>query len=178
MPYCPDCGQEVSASDRYCQNCGYQLSANITDSRTVETTATETVRTPTESESQGYSAGQKAVFLGTGLTVIGAFLPWFTIEVIGTTLTKRGIQADGIITLLLALVVAAGAILDWGVWAKRVAVICGLIIAGLSVMYIAEPLTGTDVSNQFAEYAINVGLGLYLTAFGGLTFMSVPVLER
>jgi len=120
-----------------------------------------------------YTQGQKVTLVGAGLTIIGALLPWITVNVFGGVVSKLGIEADGMFTLLLGLAVI-GVIYysgpsGWGKTSRATVGLVGLIIGLVGVIYIADPWVGiSEQPPEATREMVNIGIGLYLTAIGGL----------
>jgi hypothetical protein len=118
----------------------------------------------------GYSQNEKIAVGGAGLTAVGAFLPWIKLGSLGS---KSGLDGDGTFTLVFALI-AIGVILvrDWEKVDKGVVALLGLLSLGIGVMYISDPAAGTSLGEtmmgQAIAEALEPGMGLYVTAIGGL----------
>lgn len=120
-----------------------------------------------------YTTGQQLAIGGSGAAAIGAFLPWVKVSILGQTASQNGIDGDGTITLALALV-AAGVIVvrNWEKVDKAAVLVAGLVTAGIGVMYIMDPASGTSASGTMMESAFSPGIGLYLTALGGIGMLA------
>ena len=120
--------------------------------------------------------GRKVVVGASLIGAIGAFLPWVTLQVLATSVTKRGIEADGRITLLFAILVFITATWRWTKWSRVFNTVTGFIILGLGTLYIVDPLVGArnQMTQQQLQYqeAITPGIGLYLTAIAGLLIVA------
>lgn len=117
------------------------------------------------------STGRKVGLGGCVLATLGAFLPWFSITFFGSSLSVRGIDRDGKFTLLAGVIAAAVFYAYWKPNYAKVTGLLGLFIGGLGLLYIFDPLIGASVSSDqeaFARSAINIGVGLYFTAAGGI----------
>lgn len=118
-----------------------------------------------------YTIGQKFVAVGAVVAIVGAFLPWLTVDALGTSLSKTGVDGDGVFTLCFALV-AVGLLVYQGPgrWGKGVLAGCfilGLLIALLGTAYIYDPWLGAEQPTETERALIDVGTGLYLTAASG-----------
>lgn len=119
-----------------------------------------------------WTTARKASIVGSIGAAVGAFLPWFSLNVFGTSATRRGIEADGVITLIAAVMVFIVVAWRWGPWQRGVSFVFGLFILGLGSIYIYDPLFGvrdqlTAQQEQY-QHLISPDIGLYLTAIGGL----------
>lgn len=121
-------------------------------------------------ELDGYSQNEQIALGGAGLTAVGAFLPWIKLGSLGS---KSGLDGDGTFTLLFALA-AVGIIVvrNWEKIDKGVVAVLGLLSLGIGVLYISDPAAGTSLGQsalgQSIAEALEPGIGLYLTAIGGL----------
>lgn len=118
------------------------------------------------------SGGKKTSLVGAVLVAIAAFLPWLSVDFLGTSITKTGIEGDGAITLVLAIVVAililASHLGSWGRKTWWAVLVLGGFTALLALGYINDPWLGVDQRppEETREF-VTIGLGLYLTALGG-----------
>jgi hypothetical protein len=109
---------------------------------------------------------------GAALVVLGAFLPWVKAQAGIFSVTKNGIDGDGVLTLLLA--IALGIVFPAGRPAKTV----GWIVITLSGLILAIALYDTvDISNKadeltrsnaLVDVSAKVGIGLWLTLAAGV----------
>lgn len=186
MPYCAECGVELDETDRFCRECGHETDPASSPDPSPQTrsrgetnrgSAPEAEPEPAvpADQSTGFTTGQKVVFAGAAVTVVGAFLPWITIGGLGVS--KSGIDADGVLTLAFGLVAGGGAVVRWGRWARVAVAALGLLTAGIGVVYIADPLAGSGVTSQLARAAIEPASGLYVTALGGIVMLAGPLLD-
>jgi len=58
-----------------------------------------------------YTTGQKIALGGAGIAIAGAFLPWVSVEVFGSSASVNGIDRDGIFTPLMGVIIV-GAIVN------------------------------------------------------------------
>lgn len=165
MTYCPECGAETESEWNHCQICGTNLPTQA---------KTEKMSSDFDSvnSKSNLPLGQKGLFAGSGIIGIGALLPWMSVNALGTTLTKRGVDGDGVITLVLAFLIAGAGIYQWSKKTQIVGVVGGVIVTWLSGIYIVDPLAGvTTESPDITQYAISIEMGLYLTIIGGAIAM-------
>lgn len=151
MPYCSECGTEISGEEKYCPNCG----ANRTQEHQTETTTSATSDTLNLDDTSllfDAELEKKMAYGGVAVASIGSFLPWAS--VFGTTLL--GIDGDGIITLILSIILAVG-IYAIG-WERRT--ILGTIAVGALVTLI--PLISLSGISSF---------GVYVTLIGGVAMV-------
>jgi len=202
MAHCPSCGAETAPEDVYCTECGTDLTdSGATDAggtdrsdaggpsrsgggqRTERASPRRTAGRDDPSvgarsaEQSGFTTGQKVGFAGVATTVIGAFLPWLTVSILGSTATKNGIDGDGSITLVLSLIAGAVLYAKYEGNYRWVSTAIGVIVALLALMYINDPLAGTGAPRGL-ESNVNVGIGLYLTALGGALIAGGPVYDQ
>ncbi|WP_232703307.1 hypothetical protein [Halobacterium wangiae] len=118
-----------------------------------------------------YSQGEKVALGGAGLAAVGAFLPWIKLGQLGS---MNGLDGDGTYTLIFA-VVAVGIIVvrNWERIDKGAVAVLGLLTLGIGALYITDPAAGTNLgqAGAFGEAiaeALQPGMGLYVTALGGL----------
>lgn len=193
-PSCPDCGRGVDPGDAYCQHCGAALGQTdeaAAAAPTRERDADGGVAAPSGSDPgpeqsggdegvasdtgtlaspRAYTAGRKVAIGGAAVAVAGAFLPWISVSLLGSTVTRHGIEADGAITLVLALLAGGVGLLWWGRRTRIAVGVLGTLVGGIGLLYITDPTAGvsmTPAQRQFARAAFEVGTGLYLTALGG-----------
>lgn len=129
-------------------------------------------------QKHGMSKGQKVGLIGGALAAFGAFLPWFKISILATSLTVRGIDKDGVFTLIAAIVAVLIIYLYWSNSGKLLAGLMGLFIAGVGFVYITNPLAGVQTSafqRALLKGAIQIGSGLYLTLIGGIGILIASV---
>ena len=122
---------------------------------------------------------QKIGALGGILTAVGSLLPWVTVSALGIlSVSKLGVEGDGIFTLILGIIVLLGIfVFKKPAFEKFGLIILGIIITILSAYYI------TTISGEVAKLLgvagagglISAGpsIGLYVTLIGGvLTLIS------
>lgn len=190
MSYCPDCGTELEPTDSFCHECG-------TEVNTLGNEPSKPTHSTTESEQQASSqsgttthhddelikryspfenltVGQN-ISLGGGVAcILGTLLPWVSASVLGTQFTIRGIDRDGIYLLFIGILAIAIILSYWNQRGRRITLVSGLIVTTVCAVYIIDPLAGLDQSQmtleqeRMIESAVNIGIGLYLTALGGI----------
>lgn len=131
----------------------------------------QSARTEPRTRLSAYTLGQKLVVGGAALAVAGALLPWFTVDAFGTSASVNGIERDGIFTFISAFVVVALVLYQgpgrWRTGPLAGCVIAGLLVALLGTAYIYDPWLGTEQPTAAQRAYIDIGIGLYLTAFSG-----------
>jgi hypothetical protein len=186
--YCTHCGGELvppSERDESDFSNG-SPAANINNNSTVtasqstdDGSGTVTTEQPTPSQQQPQQAtatdqqskwpsDRLAVLGGLAIVALGAFLPWITASYLGTTFSASGITRDGVLTLGVAILVAIVVVVTWGRAAKICALVAGLGVLALASAYISDPFLFSDPPSDLARNVVSAGIGLYLTAFGGL----------
>jgi hypothetical protein len=204
--YCQNCGTELDSEAKFCDQCGTDVATRQQAvSQENDRSATEqaasgeyqsethqgTVEQPTRQQSHGtesapiaskeaYTQGQLVSLGGAVLTILGAFLPWLTADLLTAELTVTGIDADGIFTLVFAVLVTGMIVYTRGNWRKALVgvAILGLLTALLGIAYINDPWLGVEnPPPEAAQSLVTVGIGLYLTAAGGLAMLAGPILD-
>lgn len=122
-----------------------------------------------------WSRPRLATGVGAVGVIIGAFLPWISVSLLGFSESVSGLDADGVITLVVAIVVAAAVVWKWARATQILSVIGGLVAAGLGLLYISDPLAGVDFDSAageaIAQEAASPEIGLYVTALGGILLL-------
>lgn len=128
------------------------------------------------------SIGKKLAFAGSALIIVGAFLPWVTIEILGTTATADGLDGDGVFTLALGIIalVAVGRsdVHDWDKKTWIGVLVIGVVVALLALIYINDPWAFADEDPEDADAFADIGIGLYLTALGGIATLCGPLYDK
>ncbi len=111
-----------------------------------------------------------------GIIIIGSIGPWVTVEGLGD-FSEGGLESDGIITLVLALIVG-GLVLAYRDrpaprGAKIGIGICAVAALAIAIIDVLD-VTGTDLGVVEA----NVGWGLWLTLVGSILLVVAIVLDR
>jgi len=136
--------------------------------------------TPERTDIGAYTIGQKVALGGSGLAVVGAFLPWLTVEIFD--ISKTGIDGDGVFTLIFGLVVL-GLVLyrgpgRWGRKSMIGVVLLGVLTALVGIAYINDPLLGVENAPDGGSELVSLGIGLYVTAAAGVVMAIGPILDR
>ena len=104
-----------------------------------------------------------------GVVVVAAFLPWARVSLGIFSVSKNGVDGDGVITLILGLAIGGASLLNvygrlrCGLMAVG-SVILGGIIAAIGVYDWAD-LEGAADETELVS--VSVGVGLVLTTFAG-----------
>jgi hypothetical protein len=96
-----------------------------------------------------------ALFLGFAFVIVGAFMPWVTVG----PFSRNGLDGDGVLTLLLAVIGGAVALLARRPRGMLIAVSTAAMILVIGIY---------DFLDVAWTSAASVGIGLYLTVAGGL----------
>jgi hypothetical protein len=111
------------------------------------------------------STGSMMIIGGSAAVVLGAFLPWATVSIFGTSVSKAGTSGDGILTLILCSISGALGIALHRGSERRSAAIWSLVLVVLAAFIAAYDTV--DVSRIASRAgAVSVGFGLYLTDVG------------
>jgi Protein of unknown function (DUF2510) len=106
------------------------------------------------------------VFVGAGALVLGSLLPWVKASAGAFTVTKNGIEGDGVLTLILAGLAALlfGVIKPRNV-AAMVTLILGVLAGAIAAYDIADiSQKAHDLSTTSVDVSATVGVGLILAA--------------
>jgi peptidoglycan/LPS O-acetylase OafA/YrhL len=117
----------------------------------------------------------------TALLVLGAIGPWATIDIAAlgqsASTSKGGLDSDGVLTLVLALI-AGGLLGLWRAqrarWQPIVAAVLGALAALIAIIDIGE-VSGTDTGLGGAA-DVSVGWGLWVTLVGAIVLIVVSAL--
>jgi hypothetical protein len=125
------------------------------------------------------------MIVGATLALLGAFLPWATASAVFVSVSKNGIDGDGKLTAVLA-VVTGILVLTYLRSASRqaaVLVIVGVLGAIVALVGVADFV---DVSSKIGDLtteeqrlvSISVGIGLYLTIAAGVAIVVGGIMGR
>lgn len=178
-PYCSECGTELSDDAAYCRTCGAEIPASTSTrdeaaTTPVEDNEPESGQTTTASESDssrigGLTRTQQYLAVSCLVTVAGGFLPWLTATVVGTSISVQGIERDGVFTLGAGVLVLLFLFAKWTKRTRQSSVVLGALVALLAAIYISDPWAFSDTTTtQLQRQAVNIGIGLYVTLFGGV----------
>lgn len=107
--------------------------------------------------------------LGSMLAIVGCFTNWSSVELLGSTETLTGIEANGGKVILVLAIISLAA-LGFMAFAKRLHRTAGILSAvmGLLIALIAWANIQDAQSELGSALGITVGVGLYLGTVGGL----------
>jgi hypothetical protein len=116
---------------------------------------------------------------GAVVVIIGAFLPWVSANaVFFGRIETRGVEGDGIATLVLGVVVAFIALARFRVDDRTrsvaiVGIVCSLLVIVVSVWdFLDTQRRVHDLNQSIAGFGrANVGIGLYMTIAGGVAML-------
>lgn len=145
MVYCSNCGEEIGSKSRVCPECETEV-PGVDEDPFDESSESES---DTGGAFDSLSTEEKVGLGGSGLTIVGAFLPWAT--VFGTSIA--GIQGDGVLTLLGGIIAAV--LIWWRPWERNTQI-------GTAVIGVLTVLIGFSAMTSVA------GIGVYLTLVGGV----------
>jgi hypothetical protein len=110
---------------------------------------------------------------GAALAAIGSFLPWATVSGGFVDISKNGMDGDGVITLVGALVF--GGLAAWsllGSWSKgRMigALVVAVLVTLIAVIDIADVASRfSDIDTEALGLDVSIGIGLWIVLLGGL----------
>ncbi len=112
--------------------------------------------------------------IGAVLTAIGSVLEWASVDTgFGTTITKSGLDADGVLTLPAGLLfggLALSALLKvWSMGRMIGALVVAALVALIAVVDIADVSSRfSDLESQGFDVEASVGIGLWLVLVGAI----------
>ena len=115
--------------------------------------------------------GAKITLGGALALIVGAFLPWASIDSRLRSATVSGVDGDGVLTLLAGAAVVAIVVL--GAWRKR-EIIASAVAGGIS------GLVALNIYTNISSYGglsgrVSVEMGLYLTILGAALLVVGPI---
>lgn len=130
--------------------------------------------TPDEARAEkiGYGAG--------AALIVGSFLPWATITApfVGTV-NKNGMEADGIVTLILGVIVA-GVAFSWRDGGPKPipVLVMGIAAAVAVLLVIVDFVDLAEWASDDEEFvSTSIGVGLYVCALGAAGAVAAAVLK-
>jgi hypothetical protein len=108
---------------------------------------------------------------GAAAVIIGAFLPWASIQLLGESVDKPGTDGDGVITLVFAAAAAVLGAIALGASRRRWQPITAVVLAALVIA--VAVLDMADIKSRFSDASgfdveVDIGIGLWLTLAGGI----------
>lgn len=123
-------------------------------------------RTPT-----GRYGRSVLAIVGASLTLVGSALPWAGL---GGLVGPSGLHGDGLYAAVAGLVaLGLAAIAPLGPWRRTLCVVLGLVICVVATIDISvihgalDAMRGDEIGNAVSD-ALGIGVGLYVTAAGGV----------
>ena len=113
------------------------------------------------------SVASIVVAVASAIGIIATFLPWITTSILGTTISARGTDGDGWITLILFIAVLGMVIYSMfkeAKWAK----ICITIAAALAL------LDGIIIMINALSNGFTASIGVYLVIIAGIVCAAMP----
>ncbi len=117
--------------------------------------------------------GKVGGLVAAALILLGSFLPWATVSSAFGSVSVKGTEGDGVLTLLLALALAV----LFGVWKRGTAiaaVVLGAIVVMTAVYDLVDLASVADKLDGFGD--ISPGAGLIMVLLGGLAATGCAVL--
>lgn len=110
------------------------------------------------------STGEKLTLGGGSFTILGALLPWTGPGLIEGIGLGGGLE---IVTLMLGIVLLGLIyVADWTETAQLLAILIGVLIAGVAAFTLAQTL------GLVGDESLSASLGLYVTLFAGLVVLA------
>ena len=113
--------------------------------------------------------GRIIAFVGIALVIIGAFLSW---GAVGGQSVIRGIEGDGIITLVIAVI--ALVLLLFAKVPVWISLVLAVLISGIGIIDFVNISGQASLSELFE---VTAGAGMYLTVIGGIVLLSGTIVS-
>jgi len=159
---CPECGHEVSTEASTCPNCGHRMETAGVDAAP----GMSKERAKTRDEQRTWAM---TLLIAAGAIIIGSFMAWATISVLGESVSNSGMDGDGAITLIIG--VALALVAFWGLrtGVRRGIAIFALVAALLVVVVAVVDINDVqdfmpEISRSLVEPSVGPGLWLVLVA--------------
>lgn len=108
------------------------------------------------------------------VVAVGALLPWVEARSGFTGVVRSGLDGDGVITLVVAILAAGAAIVGWSRW---IVVGAGLVVGAVAIIDIVDVMDVADSPvGQMA--GVSVGIGLWLTLLGSALLVGAGLVRR
>jgi hypothetical protein len=137
--------------------------------------------TPQPAQAPQAAANPLAKWLWLGgaiVVIIGAFLPWASIDIGFDSVSKNGTDGDGVITIVFGIAAVVLLIIRWNKVRARGLTIGALVLSALTAVIAVIDMV--DVKSRFSDspFAISasIGIGLWLTLIGALVAVAGTVL--
>ena len=118
---------------------------------------------------------------GAAIVGVGAFLPWVKVSAGIFSVTKDGIEGDGVITLITALLVLLAVLTFIYANTPERTMLIGTTIGGIIITAVGvydwieleDKRAELEESSELLTFDVSVGAGLVLTVIGGVTLALV-----
>lgn len=127
----------------------------------------------------GLNLGQFVGAISAIVVIVATFLPWA--KIMGL-ISVTGFEGDGKYTLIAGIIALVLILTKKApLWA---ALVLGLVVAVVGVIDIngmsnsIQAIGGMGEGNPFADLAVEIGIGLYLTVLGGLGLIAAPLINK
>jgi len=124
---------------------------------------------------QSWTPGRKVMAIAAGVLILGAFLPWATVNAGFISASKTGIEGDGVVTAgigaVVLLVVALKAATAQARWVLG---FIGGLLAGLMAAYDVHDVQSAGSS----AVLVQVGIGLWLSGAAAVAVMVGAAMQR
>ena len=167
--YCPNCGTQNADTNKFCLKCGSQLPGQNVFTPGPAPVFNPMYAHPADPVSQAATIGGICGIAGGGLTLLGWFVPWFSLGGLvgsllslfnassGSSLMRFGVGVgNGLQITLLSLTAGFAALSS----KEEIIVLIGLICLVLAAVLIAMPITAiTILSSGFRTFEISLSGG-------------------